>query len=80
MHAEAAARVDGSPAALAVSASQINLSWTDNSTSEDGFKIERCQNANCTNFAEIADAFVSNGAGVQLAADYPLPKAPEDGN
>jgi hypothetical protein len=29
------------PAAVAVSSSQINLSWTDNSTNETGFKIER---------------------------------------
>jgi len=30
------------------------LSWTDNSGNEDGFKIERCQGNNCTNFVEIA--------------------------
>src|SRR2546426_3796796 len=29
-------------AAAAVSPSQINLSWTDNPTTEDGFRIERC--------------------------------------
>jgi hypothetical protein len=40
--------------ATAVSSSQINLAWTDNSTDETGFKIERCQNAGCSNFAEIA--------------------------
>jgi hypothetical protein len=38
----------------AVSATQINLSWTDNSNNEDGFRIERCLNNNCTNFAQIA--------------------------
>jgi hypothetical protein len=32
----------------------INLAWTDNSSNETGFKIERCQGAGCTNFAEIA--------------------------
>jgi hypothetical protein len=37
-----------------VSASQINLSWTDNSSNETVFKIERCQGNNCANFAEIA--------------------------
>jgi len=31
--------------ASAVSSSQINLSWTDNSTNEDGFKIERASSA-----------------------------------
>ncbi len=40
--------------ASAVSSSQINLAWTDNSNNEDGFFIERCQGNNCTNFAQIA--------------------------
>ena len=48
-------------AATAVSNSQINLSWTDNSSNEDGFRIERCQGNNCTSFAEIATV----GAGVR---------------
>jgi len=41
-------------AAAAPSATQINLAWTDNSANEAGFKIERCQGAGCTNFAEVA--------------------------
>jgi fibronectin type III domain protein len=40
--------------AAAVSPSQISLSWTDNATSEDGFRIERCAGVGCTGFAEIA--------------------------
>ncbi|MGH7672148.1 MAG: fibronectin type III domain-containing protein [Gemmatimonadales bacterium] len=40
--------------ATAVSIGQINLSWTDNATSEDGFRLERCTGATCTNFAEVA--------------------------
>ena len=40
--------------ASTVSASQINLSWTDNSNNEDGFQIERCQGASCSNFVQIA--------------------------
>lgn len=40
--------------ATAVSRSQINLSWTDNSNNENGFKIERCRGEGCTNFAQIA--------------------------
>ncbi|HEY9285529.1 MAG TPA: M36 family metallopeptidase [Pyrinomonadaceae bacterium] len=35
---------------------RLNLSWTDNSTNESGFKIERCTGANCTNFALIGTA------------------------
>jgi hypothetical protein len=38
----------------AVSTSQINLSWADNSPDEDGFNIERCQGSRCTNFLQIA--------------------------
>jgi hypothetical protein len=30
------------------------LGWSDNSGNETGFKIERCQGNNCTNFAEIS--------------------------
>ncbi len=41
-------------AAASVSSSQIDLSWVDNSGDEDGFKIERCPGAGCTNFAQIA--------------------------
>jgi subtilisin family serine protease len=31
----------------------INLAWSDNSTNEDGFRIERCPGASCTNFTQI---------------------------
>jgi murein tripeptide amidase MpaA len=41
-------------AAAVVSKSQINLTWMDNATNEDGFKIERCKGATCTNFTQIA--------------------------
>jgi subtilisin family serine protease len=41
--------------ATAASASQINLSWTDNANNEDGFRIERCQGSGCTNFSQIAE-------------------------
>jgi len=37
-----------------VSATQINLSWTDNSNNEQNFRIERCTGNGCSNFAEIA--------------------------
>jgi hypothetical protein len=38
----------------AVSSSQINLTWVDSGTNEQGFKIERCTGAGCSNFAQIA--------------------------
>jgi len=40
-------------AATAVSSSQINLTWADSDT-EQGFKIERCTGAGCSDFAQIA--------------------------
>ena len=40
--------------ANAVSSSQINLAWTDGSTNELGFKIERCTGAGCSDFAQVA--------------------------
>ena len=60
---QAAGSVPAAPSALSATAasnSQINLSWTDNSTNESGFRIERCQGFGCTNFAQIAEV----GAGV----------------
>ena len=41
-------------AATAASATRIDLLWTDNATTESGFRIERCSGAGCTSFAEIA--------------------------
>ena len=41
-------------AAAPVSASQIDLSWTDNASDETAFRIERCTGASCSTFAEIA--------------------------
>jgi hypothetical protein len=32
----------------------VSLVWNDNSTNEDGFRIERCTGNNCTNFVQIA--------------------------
>jgi fibronectin type 3 domain-containing protein len=45
-------------AATATSASQINLAWTDNSTNEDGFKIERKEGLGGT-YAQIATTGVN---------------------
>ena len=40
--------------ATAVSQSQIDLRWADNSVNESGFKIERCEGAGCSSFSRIA--------------------------
>ena len=39
--------------ATSVSANQLRLEWQDNSNSESGFQIERCQGAGCTNFVNV---------------------------
>jgi hypothetical protein len=56
--------------ATGVSKTQINLSWTDNSANESGFKIERCKNANCTNFVQVGQV----SANVTTLADSGLTK------
>lgn len=61
--------------ATAVSTTQINLAWTDNSNSEDGFLIERCAgNGRCTNFIQItqtaANVNVFFDIGLSAATNY----------
>ncbi len=56
--------------ATAISKSQINLTWTDNATNENGFRIERCKGSTCTNFAQIATV----GANVTTFANTGLSK------
>jgi hypothetical protein len=40
--------------AKAASLGGINLEWGDKSNNEDGFKIDRCQGSDCTEFVQIA--------------------------
>jgi acid phosphatase type 7 len=56
--------------ATAVSITQINLSWVDNSGNETGFRIERCKNATCTNFVQVAQV----GANITTFANTGLTK------
>src|SRR5262249_54228286 len=61
-----------------ISSSQINLSWSDNSSNEDGFRLERCTGAvaNCAdaNFAQIAQVaqgvVTFNNVGLQPQTTY----------
>jgi hypothetical protein len=60
--------------ATAASTSQINLTWTDSDSTENGFKIERCTGTDCSGtgaaFAQIAivAANVTSYANTGLAA------------
>jgi tartrate-resistant acid phosphatase type 5 len=42
--------------ATTISNTQINLRWNDNASNEDGFHIERCTGAGCTNYSQVAQA------------------------
>ncbi len=39
--------------AIAVSISQVNITWQDNSSDEYGFTVQRCMGAGCTTFADV---------------------------
>ena len=53
---------------------QVDLSWSDNSSSEDGFRIVRCIGTGCTNFSEIfapeANAVAHNDTGLAALTVY----------
>ncbi len=57
-------------AAVAVSSSQINLTWINGDNAAQGFKIERCTGIGCTDFAQIATvaANVTGYSNTGLAA------------
>lgn len=45
--------------AAGISTSSIRIAWTDNSSDEDGFKIEHCQGSGCTDFVQLATVGVN---------------------
>lgn len=60
--------------ATATSATQVDLTWTDASNNEDGFKVERCSGAGCTTFAEVgstaANTATFSNTGLTAATAY----------
>jgi uncharacterized protein len=65
------ATVPNAPSSLsaaAVSSSQVNLSWTDNSTNEDGFKIERKTGAGSYSEIDQVGANVTSYSDTGLSA------------
>ena len=62
--------VPGSLSATAVSSTQINLTWADSDSTEQGFKIERCTGVDCSDFAQIGTvvANVTSYSNTVLAA------------
>ncbi|MGE5361496.1 MAG: fibronectin type III domain-containing protein [Bacteroidales bacterium] len=62
---------DGAPSnltATGASSSRIDLAWTDGSTNETGFYIERCTGSGCVDFAQVG----SVGADVKAYSDLNL--------
>lgn len=57
--------------AVALSSTSIRLAWTDTSSNEDAFEIERCSGRRCTSFATITTV----GANVTTYTDSSLVKA-----
>src|SRR2546430_2974138 len=61
-------------AATVKSGTQIDLAWTDASDNEDGFKVESCSGASCTNFAEVgsvaANTTTFSNTGLTANTDY----------
>jgi hypothetical protein len=64
----------GGLVASEIDTTQIDLSWSDNTVSESGFRIERCEGTGCSNFAEIdtvgADATAYSDTSVCNTTDY----------
>ena len=60
--------------ALAISSTQINLTWNDNSSDETNFQIQRCQGASCTNFSALATVGANvtsyNNTGLTAGTSY----------
>jgi len=55
----------GNLVANVISSSRVDLTWADNSTSEDGFEVERCAGASCASFAKVAQT----GANATIYSD-----------
>ena len=50
-----------------IAVNRVQIAWTDGSTNEDGFVIERCSNRGCNNFVAVNQ--VSANTGVYLDAN-----------
>jgi serine protease AprX len=60
--------------AVAVSSTQVRLAWTDTSTNENGFRVERCTGGSCTAFAVVAslpaDSSAFTNTGLKANTNY----------
>ena len=76
----------GNLVATPASSSQINLTWSDNSSSENGFRIERCTGSGCAGFVQIvqtsanASSFSDKGLSASTLYNYRIRSFNEGGN
>jgi hypothetical protein len=60
--------------AIAISSNQIDLTWLDNASNENGFYIERCTGVNCAEFSQIAQTEANvakfSNAGLTAGVTY----------
>ncbi len=74
---DSASLLPDNPSALSVgtiTSTAITISWTDNSSSETAYIVERCSGASCTNFAQVAskaaDSTSHTESGLTAATVY----------
>ncbi len=73
-------------AATAISTSQINLSWTasTDNVGVTGYRVERCQGTNCSNFAQVATpagiTFSDTGLAASTSYSYRVRASDAAGN
>jgi len=77
LHLEAISTPPAAPSDLVATAAgsdQIDLTWTDNSSNEVGFKIESCDGKDCSDFAQIATVGANvtsyQDTGLATSTDY----------
>jgi chitodextrinase len=72
----------GALTATAVSTSQINLSWTasTDNVGVTGYRIERCQGAGCSNFAQVSSSTTGISGPLKVSASNPRYFVDANGN
>jgi chitodextrinase len=59
----------GTPAASGITSSSVTLNWAASSGTVSNYQVERCQGANCTNFAQIGTSASTTFNNTGLAAN-----------
>jgi chitodextrinase len=64
--------IPGTPVASGITSSSVTLNWAASTGSVSNYQIERCQGANCTNFAQVGTSTSTtfNNAGLAASTTY----------